>query len=681
MRMRSTLCLASALLACTALSATAAPRVASVTVGPQVGSATYGTSTSITYLVTVTRGGFGNFTVTMSMNPPLPAGLTASFSPNPFLFPIASPPLETTLTITTTSASPASLTGFTVQAQTGGATSTDLATNTGTLTVSKAPLTVTADDRSKTYGGADPALTQTPSGTLYNGDTFAVITGVSLSTATGAAATAGTHPITASGGTADNYEVTHVAGTLTVSKAAALTATADDQAKTYGDADPVLTYATSGTLYYGDSFAVITGVSLSAATGAAATAGTHTITASGGSADNYDVTHVAGTLTVSKAAALTATADDQAKTYGDADPVLTYATSGTLYYGDTFAVITGVSLSAATGAAATAGTHTITAAGGTAANYFVVTANGTLTVGVATLTVTANSTTKSFGTTLVFGGTEFTTLGLKYTDAVTTASLMSAGSVSGAGVAPYPITLAAAIGSGLDNYTIGYVDGVLTVTATPATASVVVSPNPLQYSDLVTFTGLITGGVAGGQNAAGTLRVYIGTQELGTITLAPSGTTLTGMLTVALLEPTPFGTAPTGQLAPGARTVSAVIDDPNPNFALTAPAPSTLIVTAEDARAAYSGSMFATTADQSSSTATVTLRATIQDITAAGGDAGPGDIRNARVTFVNRDNNTVIASNLTPVLVNAGDVETGIATYNWNVNVGANNSQSYTVGV
>ena len=149
----------------------------------------------------------------------------------------------------------------------------------GTLTVSQAPLTVTADNKSKVYGAADPALTYTPSGTLYYGDTYAVISGVSLSTATGAAATAGTHTITATGGTAANYAITDVNGTLTVATGAALTVTADNQSKVYGAADPTLTYTPSGTLYYGDTYAVISGVSLSTATGAAATAGTHTITA------------------------------------------------------------------------------------------------------------------------------------------------------------------------------------------------------------------------------------------------------------------------------------------------------------------------------------------------------------------------------------------------------------------
>src|SRR5258708_37084882 len=137
---------------------------------------------------------------------------------------------------------------------------------------------------------------------------------MSLSTETGADATFGPHPIVASAGTAANYEVAFVNGTLTVGKAV-LTVTANDQSKVYGAADPSLTSTPSGTLYYSDTYAVISGVSLATDTGAAATAGPHTITASGGAAANYNVATANGTPTVSKAAALTGTADHQTKVY------------------------------------------------------------------------------------------------------------------------------------------------------------------------------------------------------------------------------------------------------------------------------------------------------------------------------------------------------------------------------
>ena len=301
----------------------------------------------------------------------------------------------TGVTLSTTTGAAATAGTHTITATGGTAANYAITDVNGTLSVSQASLTVTADNQSKVYGAADPTLTYTPSGTLYYGDTYSVITGVSLSTTTGAAATAGTHTITASGGTAANYAITDVNGTLSVSQAS-LTVTADNQSKVYGGADPTLTYTPSGTLYYGDTYSVITGVTLSTTTGAAATAGTHTITASGGTAANYAITDVNGTLSVSQAA-LTVTANNQSKVYGAADPTLTYTPSGTLYYGDTYSVITGVSLSTTTGAAATAGTHAITATGGTAANYAITDVNGTLSVSQASLTVTANNQSKVYG--------------------------------------------------------------------------------------------------------------------------------------------------------------------------------------------------------------------------------------------------------------------------------------------
>ena len=216
---------------------------------------------------------------------------------------------------------------------------------------------------------------------------------MALSAPTGAAASAGTHTIAASGGSAANYTITTNNGTLTVGKAA-LTVVADDKSKIYGDADPALTASYLG-LKYSDTGSVVSGLALSAPTGAAATAGSHTIAASGGSAANYDITTNNGTLTVGKAA-LTVVADDKSKIYGDADPALSASYLG-LKYSDTSSVVSGLALSAPTGAAASAGTHVIAASGGSAANYTITTNNGTLTVGKAALTVVADDKSKIYG--------------------------------------------------------------------------------------------------------------------------------------------------------------------------------------------------------------------------------------------------------------------------------------------
>jgi gliding motility-associated-like protein len=366
----------------------------------------------------------------------------------------------TGVTLSTTTGSAATFGTYTITASGGSSTNYSITHVNGTLTVSKAALTVTANNKTKVYGDADPDLDFTSSGTLYYTDTYSVITEVTLSTTTGAASTFGTHSITATGGSADNYNVTLVNGTLTVTKAE-LTVTANNKAKVYGDADPVLDYTPLGTLFYTDTYSVITGVTLNTPTGAAATFGTHTINATAGTADNYNVTHVNGTLTVSKAAALTVTANNKSKVYGAYEPVLDYTASGTLYYSDSYSVITGVTLNTATGALASYGTHTISANGGEAYNYDVNHVNGTLTVSKASLTVTANDKAKVYGAT--DPDLDFTPSGaLYYTDTYSVISGVSLDAQRGASATFGTHTITAAGGTA-DNYNVNHVNGYLTV--------------------------------------------------------------------------------------------------------------------------------------------------------------------------------------------------------------------------
>jgi hypothetical protein len=100
-----------------------------------------------------------------------------------------------------------------------------------------------------------------------------------------------------------------------------LTVTADAKNKTYGDADPALTYTASG-LVGGDA---LTGA-LSRATGE--NVGAYDITAGTLTAgDNYDLKYTGAKLTIGKKA-LAVTADEKRKTEGEADPTLTYKVTG-----------------------------------------------------------------------------------------------------------------------------------------------------------------------------------------------------------------------------------------------------------------------------------------------------------------------------------------------------------------
>ncbi len=369
---------------------------------------------------------------------------------------------------TTTGAS-ASYGTHAITVTSGSADNYNVSLVNGTLTVSKASLTVTANDKSKVYGAADPDLDFTPAGTLYYSDTYSVISGVNLSTQTGASATFGTHDIIVTGGSADNYNLNLVNGTLTVSKAAALTITANDKSKVYGAPDPVLDYTASGTLYYSDNYSVITGVGLSTATGASASFGTHIITAEGGSADNYDINLADGTLSVTKAAALTVTANDKSKVYGEDDPLLDYTPSGTLFYSDDYSVISGVTLNTATGASASYGTHTIAAEGGSADNYDVNVVNGTLTVSKASLIVTANDKSKVYGAADPVP--DYTPSGtLYYSDDYSVISGISLSTATGAS-ASYGTHTITASGGSAGNYDISLVNGTLTVSKASLTVT------------------------------------------------------------------------------------------------------------------------------------------------------------------------------------------------------------------
>ncbi len=348
----------------------------------------------------------------------------------------------------------------------------------GQLTVNPAALTITASDQAKTYGQTASLGTTafTSTGTLFNND---AVTGVTLASAgaPGTATVAGSaYAISASnavGSGLSNYTISYVSGQLTVNRAM-LTITASDQAKTYGQTASLGTTAfTTSTLFNNDS---VTGVTLasSGATASAAVAGSpYTISASnavGSGLSNYTISYASGLLTVNPAA-LTITASNQAKTYGQVAALGTtaFSATGTLFNNDS---VTGVTLasSGATASAAVAGSpYTISASnavGSGLSNYTISYASGLLTVNPAALTITASNQAKTYGQVAALGTTAFSATGTLFNnDAVTGVTLASNGASASAMVAgsPYAISASNAVGSGLSNYTISYVGGLLTV--------------------------------------------------------------------------------------------------------------------------------------------------------------------------------------------------------------------------
>ena len=345
--------------------------------------------------------------------------------------------------------------------------------NPSAITVNPAALTITANSFGKTYGTTYSfAGTEFTDTGLVNGNT---VSRVSL-TSPGAAATAtvagSPYAITASAATGTglgNYTISYVNGTLTVNPAA-LTITANSFGKTYGT-----TYSFAGTeftdtgLVNGNTVSSVSLTSPGAAATATVAGSPYAITgsaATGTGLGNYTISYVNGNLTVNPAA-LTITANSFGKTYGAA-----YTFSGTeftaagLVNGNTVSSVSLSSPGAAAAATVAGGPYAITGSavvGTGSSNYTITYVNGNLTVNPAALIITADSFHKTYGTTYGFAGTEFTDTGLVNGNTVSSVSLTSPGAGATAPVGPYLITPSGAIGTGLSNYSIGYVDSLMIV--------------------------------------------------------------------------------------------------------------------------------------------------------------------------------------------------------------------------
>lgn len=169
----------------------------------------------------------------------------------------------------------------------------------GTLTVNKATLQVTADNKSRTYGATNPTFTFSYAG-FMNGETVAVIdTPPTGTTAAGASSNVGTYAITPSGGTDNNYTFNYVNGTLTVSKAT-IQATAN-ASRPYNTSNPAFSITYTG-LLNGETGSVIDTPPTATTTATTSSpVGSYPITLSGGTDNNYSITRISGTLTITKA--------------------------------------------------------------------------------------------------------------------------------------------------------------------------------------------------------------------------------------------------------------------------------------------------------------------------------------------------------------------------------------------
>ncbi|KAA8920253.1 hypothetical protein CEK64_08160 [Xanthomonas sontii] len=125
--------------------------------------------------------------------------------------------------------------------------------------------------------------------------------------------------------------------------------------------------------------------------------------------------------------------------------------------------------------------------------------SGGIAITPATLTVTATSGSKTYGSTLNLSG--YRVSGLIGNDSVSAVALSSAGAGSGAAVGNYAVTASGATGAGLSNYVVNYVDGSLRVD--PATLRIVANDANKTYGGTVTLSGYSVSGLLNGDTVSG----------------------------------------------------------------------------------------------------------------------------------------------------------------------------------
>jgi autotransporter-associated beta strand protein len=358
----------------------------------------------------------------------------------------------------------------------------------GQLTVSARPITVIPGPLTRPYGDPNPATTATltvgGSG-LVNGNTITQVDVTSPATATDPAGSA--HALNASnavfggGGVAANYAITYAPGVLTITQRP-ITVQASDQARAYGDPNPGTGpfTITVGSLAGTDAIGSVNVTSPALPTAPAGSVWVLTNAGANfasGNASNYAITLQNGQLTIAQRP-ITVKANDQNRTYGDPNPATGPFTiaAGSLVGTDSIGSVNVTSPALPNSPARSVWVLTNTGTNftsGSAANYAITLQNGQLTIDPRAITVQANNQARTYGDPNPATGPYTITAGsLAGGESITNVSVTSPSTVL-SGVGPYALTPTSAnfgIGSAT-NYTVTFVDGVLTVTPRPITVT------------------------------------------------------------------------------------------------------------------------------------------------------------------------------------------------------------------
>ena len=388
----------------------------------------------------------------------------------------------------------------------------------------KPTLTVTANNATRVYGTANPTFSGTVTG-QQNGDTFTE----SFTTTATTTSAVGSYPIVPSvtGANLNNYTVTYVNGTLTVTGAPTTTTLSAPATSAYGTSVTLTATVASTDGTPGGSVTFLSGTTVlgtgtlnssGVATLSTTTipGGTDSLTATYPATGNFATsTSAASSITVSQATQTITFAPIASRPYGSAPFAVTASSSAGSNYPVTITVQSGPAMiGGGTVTLTGAGTVVLLASQAGDNNYSAATATQSFQVTPAPLTVAANNATRAFGVANpTFTGTVTGAVnGDNFTESFTTTATTTSA------VGSYPI-VPAVTGTNIASYTVTIVNGTLTVSGA-STTTTLSAPGSAAYGASVTLTATVasTAGTPGG-----IVTFYSGSTTLGTGTLNGSG--------------------------------------------------------------------------------------------------------------------------------------------------------------
>ncbi len=396
------------------------------------------------------------------------------------------------------------------------------------LIVTPRLVSIAADTLDRIYGDANPQLTWTVGEMgLANGD---MLSG-SLATTAELASTIGPYAIDQGtlAASSDYIVIGYTSALLTVTPRA-LTITADALGRIYGDINPTSGTATGNAFVNGDT---VTQVALATPAGLASHVGSYDLSASaaiGTGLENYTISYAPRMDGLSVTPRLVSiAADTLGRIYGDANPELTW-TVGDMWLanGD---MLSG-SLATTAELASTIGPYAIDQGTLAASSDYIVTGytSALLTVTPRALTITADALSRIYADANPTTGTA-TGGNFANGDTVTQVTLSTQAGLT-SHVGSYDLTASAAIGTGLENYTISYAPRMDGLSVTQRALTIVPEALSRVYGDANPTSGTATGNTF--VNGDTVTQVVLSTpassaSHVGSYDLTASGATGTGL--------------------------------------------------------------------------------------------------------------------------------------------------------